>query len=317
MGVSRNCKKICDEFIRVTSAWFWRVEIYHGKSASKIGALHRVSWKMPLSCIMGNVGQHRLCCINIVYHQVCGNAAEKLERTFYVGLRSDIINDQIWICTPSVLRIYDTCTRMSTLKLFVIHAESSWSGLIWIRSVKRVSQKPLLYFMGWVVQYYIYVSWVWFKNMPRNTTLFFSIFIFIWMPGGITTHWLDTLNQTPAVCVVNGRGAVHHLLCSLGSAQTVRDSHGEVESGLFSLLFLKSLQLATMTLSAVTCVAPNGQCTRKQRGDFHRLSKCHFFFSLPQLWDWDCGSREDMCHRFAGSKSIRKLMWDSLCVLWR
>lgn len=102
-------------------------------------------------------------------------------------------------------------------------------------------------------------------------------------------------SQTPAVYVVNGRGAVHHLPRSLGAAQTVRDSHGEVErSGLLSLLFLKS---CTSTNHDSVCgdlcasASPMRSGAARRSPPVKYMSLFFFFYSAPLLTDWDCGSR--------------------------
>lgn len=83
---------------------------------------------------------------------------------------------------------------------------------------------------------------------------------------------------------------MHHLPCSLSSAQTVRDSHGEVESGLFSLLFLKSCSCSYDSVRDDLCRSRFPMHSKAARRS--PPVKYMSLFFLPQLRDWDCGSRE-------------------------
>lgn len=108
----------------------------------------------------------------------------------------------------------------------------------------------------------------------------FVIFIFKFCGQSVGEKHHMYPSQTPAVYVVNGRGAVHHLPRSLGAAQTVRDSHGEVErSGLLSLLFLKS---CTSTNHDSVCGDLCASASPMRSGAARRSPPvkytCHFFF---------------------------------------
>lgn len=111
------------------------------------------------------------------------------------------------------------------------------------------------------------------------------IAIFLWTVRTVGEKHHMYPSQTPAVYVVNGRGAVHHLPRSLGAAQTVRDSHGEVErSGLLSLLFLKS---CTSTNHDSVCGDLCASASPMRSGAARRSPPVKymslFFFFIPPL----------------------------------